>query len=69
MYVYGACLFFVCCSDCVWICGNDCCVAAFVKVSGFMFIVYKALLISSGTVIVSAGGSLCIDKPFCYGII
>ena len=27
MYVYGACLFYVCCSDC----GNVCCVAAVVE--------------------------------------
>ena len=24
-------LFYVCCSDCVGVCGNDCCVAAVVK--------------------------------------
>ena len=26
MYVYGAYLFYVCCSDCVAVCGNVCCV-------------------------------------------
>ena len=31
MYVYGACLFYVCCSDCVGVCGNVCCVVAVVK--------------------------------------
>ena len=31
MYVYGACLFYDGCSDCVGICGNVCCVAAVVK--------------------------------------
>ena len=31
MYVYGACLFYVWCSECVGICGNVCCVAAVVK--------------------------------------
>ena len=31
MYVDGACLFYVCCSDCVGVCGNVCCVAAVVK--------------------------------------
>ena len=33
MYVYGACLFYVCicCSDCVGVCGNVCCVAAVVE--------------------------------------
>ena len=32
MYVYGACLFYVCGSDCV----NVCCVAAIVKNSVFL---------------------------------
>ena len=31
MYVYGECLFHVCCNDCVWVCGNVCCVATVVK--------------------------------------
>ena len=35
MYVYGACLVYVCCSDCVGVCGNVCCVAAIVKDSVF----------------------------------
>ena len=35
MYVYGACLFYVCCSDCVGVCGNVCCVSAVVKDSVF----------------------------------
>ena len=28
--------FYVCCSDCVGVCGNVCCVAAVVKNSGFL---------------------------------
>ena len=28
MYVYGTCLFYVCCSDCVGVCVDVCCVAA-----------------------------------------
>ena len=31
MYVYGACLFYVCCSDCVRVCGNVCCVVGIVE--------------------------------------
>ena len=31
MYVYGAC-FYVCCGDCVGVCGNACSVAAIVKI-------------------------------------
>ena len=31
MYLYGTSLFYVCCSDCVGVCGNVCCVAAVVK--------------------------------------
>ena len=30
MYVYGACLFYVGCSDCVGVCGNVCFVATVV---------------------------------------
>ena len=30
-YVYGACLFFICCSDCVRVCGNVCWVVAVVE--------------------------------------
>ena len=29
-------VFYVCCSDCVGVCGNDCCVAAVVKDSEFL---------------------------------
>ena len=35
MYVYGAFCFYVCCRDCVGVCGNVCCVAAVVKNSVF----------------------------------
>ena len=35
MYVYGACLFYVCCSECVGFCGTVCCVAPVVKDSVF----------------------------------
>ena len=35
MYVYGTCLFYVCCKDCVGVCGNGCCVVAVVKDSEF----------------------------------
>ena len=36
MYVYGACLFYVCCSDCMGVCENGCCVTAVVKDSVFV---------------------------------
>ena len=36
MYVYGACLFYVCCSDFVGVCGNVCCVAVDVEDSGVL---------------------------------
>ena len=35
MHVYGACFFYLCCSDCVGVCGNVCCVVAVVKNSLF----------------------------------
>ena len=34
MYVYDACWFYVCFSDCVWVCENVCCVDS-IKDSGF----------------------------------
>ena len=36
MHVYGACLFYVCCSDCVEVCGNVCCVATLLKIMIFL---------------------------------
>ena len=40
MYVYGACLFYVCCSDC----GNVWCVAAVVKVFSLGVLKYVVCL-------------------------
>ena len=34
MYMAHAC-FYVCCSDCVGVCGNVCCVASLLKIVGF----------------------------------
>ena len=36
MYVYGICLFYVCCSDCVGFSGNVCCKTAVVENSIFL---------------------------------
>ena len=36
MYVYGACLFYVCCSDCMGVCENGCSETAVVKDSVFV---------------------------------
>ena len=36
MYMVHVC-FYVCCSDCVGVCGNVCCVAAIIKNSVFFF--------------------------------
>ena len=33
--VYGTCLFYFCCSDCVGVCVNVCCVASVVEYSVF----------------------------------
>ena len=35
MYMAHVC-FYVCCCDCVWVCGNVCCIAAVVKGSVFL---------------------------------
>ena len=34
MYAYGSCLFYVCCTDCVGVSGNVCCIADVFKDSG-----------------------------------
>ena len=49
-------------------CGLDCFVCSSFLISVCMFIVSKALLISSATVIVRAGGSYLVE-PCCYGVI
>ena len=41
MYVYGACLFYVYCGDCVEVCWNVCCVAAIVEDVGLSLEVLK----------------------------
>ena len=41
MYVFGTCLFYVCCNDSVGVCRNVCCVAAVVKESVFTLGVLK----------------------------
>ena len=41
MCVFGACLFYVCCSDYVGVCGNVCCVAGIVADSVFNLGVLK----------------------------
>ena len=44
MYVYGACLFYVCCSNCVGVCGSVCYVAAVVKDSAWSVEVCRMLV-------------------------
>ena len=55
MYVYGACCFYVCCSDCVAFVGMFCCVAAVVKDSVF----------SLGVFYVCVGGVMGILFSVC----
>ena len=57
MYVYGACLLYVCCSDCVGVCGNVCCVAAVVKDSVLALLARWMEMLAGGP---QAGGS---DSP------
>ena len=45
MYMAHVC-FYVCCSDCVGVCGNVCCVAAVVKDSVFSLVVLKYVVCS-----------------------
>ena len=39
MYIYDACVFYICCSD--YVCGNVCCVASVIKDSVFSLGVLK----------------------------
>ena len=60
MYVYGTCLFYVCCSDCVWGCGNVCCVVGFLSLGvlkygvclykGVMYVVFSVCIVTRGAV-------------------
>ena len=50
MYVYGACLLHVCCSDCVGVCGNVCCVATIVCVVYVMDVVFSVCIVRRGAV-------------------
>ena len=50
-------------NDCAWYLVYSSCL-----ISVYMFIVSKALLISSATVIVRAGGSHLVE-PLCYGVV
>ena len=61
MYVYGACLFYVCCSDCGGgaVCENVCCVAAVVKESVFSLGVLKYV------VCLCKGCDRCIFCLYC----
>ena len=43
MYIAHVC-FYVCCSDCVWVCGNVCCVAVVVEDGVFSLGVLKYVL-------------------------
>ena len=61
MYVYGACLFYVCCSDCVVVCGNVCRVTAVVKNSEFLrlgVLKYVVVDIVFSVCIVRRGGAV-----------
>ena len=55
MYMAHVC-FYVCCSDCVGVCGNVCCVVAVVKNSGFFslgvlkYVVFSVCIVMRGAV-------------------
>ena len=44
MCAYGAHLFYVCCSDCVGVCGNVCCVASVIKDNIFLALECSSML-------------------------
>ena len=68
MYVYGACLFYVCCSDCVGVCGNVCCVAAVVKMVGFFSLgVLRSMLCVCVGDVMDVVFSVCIVRHGAVG--
>ena len=60
MYVYGACLFYVCCSDCVGVCGNVCCVAVVVKVNVFFILGVCCMFVSCMHPVVVLNAAFCM---------
>ena len=60
MYVYGACLFYVCCSDSVGVCGNVCCVAAVDKDS-----VYSLGVLKYGVCLCKGCDGCCVFCLYC----
>ena len=67
MYVYGACLFYVCCSDCVGVCGNVCCVAAVVKNSVFLALECRSMLCVCVGDVMDVVFSVCIVRRGAVG--
>ena len=64
MYVYGACLFYVSCSDCVGVCENVCCVATVVKNSVFSLGVLNCVCVVDAMDVVF---SVCIVRRGAVG--
>ena len=59
--IYGACLFYVCCSDCVGVCENVCCVAAVVKYSDF----FSLGVLKYVVCLCSGGDGCCVFCLYC----
>ena len=73
MYMAHVC-FYVCCSDCVGVCGNVCCVAAIVKDSVFFFRVLKyGVCLCKGCdgccVLCSCMGSMSVSSCRCCMVV
>ena len=68
MYVYGAYLFYVCCSDCVGVCGNVSCVPAVVKIVFFSLRVLEYVVcLCIGCDVMDVVFSVCIVRRGAVG--
>ena len=66
MYMAHVCVY-VCCSDCVGVCGNVCCVAAIVKNSGFLALECCSMLCVCVVDVMDVVFSVCIVRRGAVG--
>ena len=66
MYIAHVC-FYVCCSDCVGVCGNVCCVAAVVKNSVFLALECRRMLCVCVGDVMDVVFSVCIVRRGAVG--
>ena len=65
MYVYGTCLFYVCCSDCAGVCRTVWCIVAVVKNS--VFLALECMLCVCVVDVMDVVFSVCIVRRGAVG--